>query len=139
MFETARLAPNLRLLKQDIVGDIGKVLWVLMGTIGIVLLIACANVANLLLVRTEGRQQELAIRAALGAELGQIARDDDCSRASARRFGRRCRAGAGVWGGANAGRDGAGQSASAERNLRSMRRCWCLRWWCRCWRACCSA
>jgi hypothetical protein len=38
MFETARLAPSLRLLKQDLIGDIGKVLWVLMGTIGIVLL-----------------------------------------------------------------------------------------------------
>ncbi len=75
MFEKARIAPRLQPLKQDLVGDIGNVLWVLMGTIGMVLLIACANVANLLLVRAEGRQQELAVRAALGAGWGQIARE----------------------------------------------------------------
>ncbi len=75
LFENARLAPELKPLKQQVVGDIGTVLWVLMGTIGLVLLIACANVANLLLVRAEGRQQELAIRAALGAGWGRIARE----------------------------------------------------------------
>src|SRR4249919_2332410 len=73
MFEEAKLEPNLRLLKNEVIGDVGSVLWVLMGTIGMVLLIACANVANLLLVRAEGRQQELAIRAALGASRGRIA------------------------------------------------------------------
>jgi predicted permease len=73
LFEQARLGPNVRPFKQDVVGDVGNVLWVLMGTIGLVLLIACANVANLLLVRAEGRQQELAIRAALGAGWGRIA------------------------------------------------------------------
>ena len=51
----------------------GNVLWVLMSTVGIVLFIACANVANLLLVRAEGRQQELAIRSVLGASRSQIA------------------------------------------------------------------
>jgi predicted permease len=75
MFAEARLGPLLRPLKDDLVGDVGRVLWVLMGTIGMVLLIACANVANLLLVRTDGRQQELAIRAALGADRGRIARE----------------------------------------------------------------
>jgi putative ABC transport system permease protein len=75
MFEEARLAPALRSMKDDLLGDIGRVLWILMGTLAIVLLIACANVANLLLVRAEGRQQELAIRAALGAGTGRIARE----------------------------------------------------------------
>jgi len=75
MFEDAHIGPNLRPLKQDVIGDIGKVLWVLMGAVALVLLIACANVANLLLVRADGRQQELAIRAALGADRRQIARD----------------------------------------------------------------
>ena len=73
LFEKAQIAPNLRPLKQDVVGDISKVLWVLMGSIAMVLLIACANVANLLLVRVDGRRQELAIRAALGAGWGRIA------------------------------------------------------------------
>src|SRR5581483_8536628 len=75
MFSDVGLAPAFVPLKDEIVGDVGKVLWVLMATIGIVLLIACANVANLLLVRTEGRQQELAIRSALGAGSGRIARE----------------------------------------------------------------
>lgn len=75
MFEEARLAPSLRPLKQEVIGEIGNVLWLLMGTIGMVLLIACANVANLLLVRADARQQELAIRAALGAGWARIARE----------------------------------------------------------------
>jgi predicted permease len=73
LFEKAQIAPNLRPLKQDVVGDVGNVLWVLMGSIAMVLLIACANVANLLLVRVEGRRQELAIRGALGAGWRRIA------------------------------------------------------------------
>ena len=75
MFADARLGAVLRPLREDIVGDVGRALWVLMGTIGMVVLIACANVANLLLVRTDGRQQELAIRTALGAGWGRIARE----------------------------------------------------------------
>jgi predicted permease len=75
LFENARIAPNLRPLKQQVVGDVGDVLWVLMGSIVMVLLIACANVANLLLVRVEGRRQELAIRAAVGAGRRRVAAD----------------------------------------------------------------
>ncbi len=75
LFENAGLAMNLRPLKKDVIGDVGNTLWVLMGSIVMVLLIACANIANLLLVRVEGRRQELAIRAALGAGWQRIAGD----------------------------------------------------------------
>jgi predicted permease len=71
--ERMQLGPNLRWLKDDFVGDLDDVLWVLMGTIGMLLLIACANVANLQLARTEARGQELAMRVALGAGWRRIA------------------------------------------------------------------
>ena len=66
-YETWKITPMLRPLKQEVVGNVSAALWVVMGTIGLVMLIACANVTNLLLVRMEARQQELAVRAALGA------------------------------------------------------------------------
>jgi len=74
VFEKAHFSPDLHSLKTDVIGDVGNVLWVLMGSIVLVLLVACANVANLLLVRVEGRRQELAIRSALGAGRGDITR-----------------------------------------------------------------
>src|SRR5580693_2426539 len=72
IYETWRITPAIRPLKQEVIGDVSELLWVVMGTIGVVMLIACANLANLLLVRVEARQQELAVRAALGAGRGRI-------------------------------------------------------------------
>src|SRR6185503_11376438 len=67
-----RIAPAVRPLKQDVVGSAGDLLWVVLATIGVVLVIACANVANLMLIRGAARQHELAVRAALGAGIGRL-------------------------------------------------------------------
>jgi predicted permease len=70
----SRFAPRFRWLKDAVVGDLRETLWILMGTIGLLLLIACANVANLVLVRTHSRHPELVLRSALGAGWAGLAR-----------------------------------------------------------------
>jgi len=75
VIESWHIAPTLQPLKDEVVGGIGDILWILMATIGMVLLIACANVANLMLVRSESRGHEFAVRTALGAGRWHIARE----------------------------------------------------------------
>jgi predicted permease len=74
-YERWKITPNFRLLKRQVIGDVGNVLWAVMATIAAVMLIVCMNIANLLLVRAESRHQELSIRAALGAGRARIARE----------------------------------------------------------------
>ena len=74
VFARLELRPNVRPLADDVIGNVGEILWILLAAVGGVLLIACGNVANLFLVRAEGRHQEFAMRAALGANRGRLAR-----------------------------------------------------------------
>jgi predicted permease len=70
-----KISPQFRSLKQQVIGNVSSVLWVVVATVSLVMLIACVNIANLLLVRAESRQHELSIRAALGAGRARIVRE----------------------------------------------------------------
>jgi len=70
-----QITPAFQPMKDAMVGSVANVVWVVMGTIGVVMLIVCTNVANLLLVRADARRQELQVRAALGAGRWRVARE----------------------------------------------------------------
>jgi predicted permease len=67
LLDQAKPQPALVPMRDDVVGGIRGTLWIVAATAGLLLIVACANVANLVLVRADGRQRELAVRAAIGA------------------------------------------------------------------------
>ena len=73
-FTNLEFKGDVQSLKALVVGDLVTVLWVLMGTVGLLFVVACVNVANLQLVRTDARAHELAVEASLGASTGHIVR-----------------------------------------------------------------
>ena len=72
LMDQAKPRPRLYPMRDDIVGDASKTLWMVAAAALLVLLVTCANVANLLLVRADGRHRELSVRAALGAGRARV-------------------------------------------------------------------
>lgn len=73
MYDGFRLAPDVHALGEDLVGDVSSMLWILFGAVTLLMLVACANIANLFLVRAEAQRQALAVQLALGAGPARIA------------------------------------------------------------------
>ena len=72
MLDQAKPVPYLSPLRQDVVGDVSRTLWMIAATAALVLLVTCTNVANLMLVRADARHREFAVRAALGAGRARV-------------------------------------------------------------------
>lgn len=72
LIDQANPRPSLSAMQSDVIGGIARTLWVVAATAALVLLVACANVANLMVVRADARQRELAVRAALGAGRSRV-------------------------------------------------------------------
>ncbi|MFM8534881.1 MAG: ABC transporter permease, partial [Acidimicrobiia bacterium] len=73
MYDDFRLAPDIHPLREDLTGDVSGMLWIVFGAVGLLLVVACANVANLFLLRGENRRREFAVQLALGAGRARIA------------------------------------------------------------------